>query len=97
MPEGVSIAIVIGIIIVVSVAVALCTFYLTWCYHKRISCTNHRVVVVAQQTPRRVYTRAPTITDDDTAYNEAPPAYIPDSGYQPFPAKAPPLAEDSDH
>ena len=78
-------------------AVALCTFCLTWCYCKRISRANHRVVVVTQRTPQRVYTRAPTATDDDTAYNKAPPAYIPDSGYQPCPAKAPTPAEDSDH
>ena len=65
------------------------------CYRKRKSQhTNHRV---AQRTPRRVYMRAATAISDDTTYNEAPPAYIPDSGYQPCPAEAPPPAKNADY
>ena len=64
------------------------------CYRKRKSQhTNHRV---AQLTPRRLYTRAATAISDDATYNEAPPAYIPDSGYQPCPAEAPPPAKNPD-
>ena len=67
---------------------------------------NTRIVysrVVTQQVPQRVVEmRSPTTTTtaiNDTTYDEAPPAYIPNSDYQPCPPKAPAPApaEDRDH
>lgn len=42
-------------------------------------------------------TTTATTTVNNTTYNEAPPAYVPDSGYKPCTAKAPPPAEDPNH
>ena len=36
-------------------------------------------------------------TTNNTTYDQVPPAYIPDSGYQPYPAGAPSPAEDPNH
>ena len=94
MLKGVSIAIAVGATIIFSVVVALCTYCIIRCYRKRKSHTNHRV---AQRTPQRVYTRAATTISDDTTYNEVPPAYFPDSGYQPCPAEAPSPAKNADY
>ena len=71
-------------------------------YHSK----NTRIVysrVVTQQVPQQVVEmRSPTTTTattaiNDTTYDEAPPAYIPNSDYQPCPPKAPAPAKDRDH
>ena len=51
-------------------------------------------VGIAKQVPQRVYTRAATSTKyDNIIYNQALPAYIPDSCYQPCPVEVPSPAE----
>ena len=53
-------------------------------------------VGTAKQVLRRVYTRAATSTNHDNIYNQALPAYIPVSCYQPCPVEVPSPAEDPD-
>ena len=55
--------------------------------------------VVIQQAPQVVHLRAATTiaTINNTTYDQVPPVYNPDSGYQPYLAEAPSTTEDSDH
>ena len=55
--------------------------------------------VVTQQAPRVIHLRAATTvsTTNSTTNDQAPPAYIPNSGYQPCPPETSSPAKDPDH
>ena len=96
--DSVATAIAVGATISFGIAVALCIYFLIRCHRKRKYHANRRVVFIdGVRSTRGIYTRAATATNDDaTTCDEAPPAYIPDNGYQPCPAEAPPTAKDPD-
>ena len=68
-----------------------------WLLHYAYIANRRVVFIVGQRSTWEIYTRAATATNDDaTICDEAPLAYIPDTGYQPCPAGTPFPIKDPD-